>query len=502
MQDIMKIVRFVFLLFIAPIFIAFLFAKSIQISTNTLYDNGKWVSQKVQLARGVIGGVTYMVTPRAVWRGYLDIAAWHGNQELYTKEYVEFDSAEVSIRLREDTGFIYILLRDRDGFRRGIRISRDTAHISSLVHIDKEGKFLLHRPLDVSPVNDARWHIVKLVREGNSLLFFVDHVGVGSMEIPKGRFALGFRGSPYEGSVDSVSLVTADGRVLKEDFENKEFFWFVFLYTMIAISLCNLLFLLWNQKKKLKTAEKIIKTNMIIGMASIVAYIYAIYMAGFSVPSEKSVNWRGFTSTIETSDQVQQRVLGAYSDATSEDVYRIMLIGSSQTWGAGASSQEATWARDLEKVLENTYPQKNIEVINLGISGMRAEQLYELYENSWISKKPDMVMIILGNNDDDSTKLVQMIEKFLEFNSSRNILTVLVAEPVLPEEDKGIVSENHMRMKRVAQSHEVHFVNMQEYMNTQKNSGLLWWDRVHLTDWGQRLFSRYIFEHIAPLIQF
>ena len=75
---------------------------------------------------------------------------------------------------------------------------------------------------------------------------------------------------------------------------------------------------------------------------------------------------------------------------------RIVTIGDSIT-EAGKYPGGYVWL--LQRYLNALYPDRKIEIINVGISGNKATDMQARFQQDVIDKKPDLVMINVGVND-------------------------------------------------------------------------------------------------------
>jgi len=80
-------------------------------------------------------------------------------------------------------------------------------------------------------------------------------------------------------------------------------------------------------------------------------------------------------------------------------VFRILVLGDSQTIGHGIDNLEDTWPKRLENLLNTNLPQKRFEVINSAYQGWNTDnQLYELFGNGFLFN-PDLVLLGYYLND-------------------------------------------------------------------------------------------------------
>ena len=78
---------------------------------------------------------------------------------------------------------------------------------------------------------------------------------------------------------------------------------------------------------------------------------------------------------------------------------RILAIGSSSTFGSGASSKSRSYPSQLEGILEHALRGADIAIINRGIPGEVAEITAERIKSEVALRKPDLVLWQLGTND-------------------------------------------------------------------------------------------------------
>jgi tetratricopeptide (TPR) repeat protein len=78
--------------------------------------------------------------------------------------------------------------------------------------------------------------------------------------------------------------------------------------------------------------------------------------------------------------------------------FRIFILGGSAAAGLGYSPN-ASFSRHLERMLRTAYPNRKIEVVNLGIVALSSKQVKLLVEDVSKRFEPDLVIIYSGNNE-------------------------------------------------------------------------------------------------------
>ncbi len=79
-------------------------------------------------------------------------------------------------------------------------------------------------------------------------------------------------------------------------------------------------------------------------------------------------------------------------------VYRILSLGESTSFGAGVADDE-TYAKVVERLLRERFPDRTWEVVNAGVGAYSSFQCVQYLEKYGLALQPDMVMLFSGAND-------------------------------------------------------------------------------------------------------
>jgi lysophospholipase L1-like esterase len=181
---------------------------------------------------------------------------------------------------------------------------------------------------------------------------------------------------------------------------------------------------------------------------------------------------------------------------------RILAIGSSSTWGVGATSRRKNYPSQLEIMLERVLKTVPIEVVNRGVSGETAETTAERLRIEAALLKPDLVLWQVGTNDAVQRVSVENFERTVGGTVSllrkKNIDVVLVGLQYTP---KYARDEHYFAirdaLKRVATEQNVLYVRRYQAMEyitkTKANLQMMADDDFHLNDLGYQCMA----EHIA-----
>jgi acyl-CoA thioesterase I len=76
----------------------------------------------------------------------------------------------------------------------------------------------------------------------------------------------------------------------------------------------------------------------------------------------------------------------------------IVAIGSSSTFGAGATSPANSYPSRLADELQKRFPANDIKVINRGVNGEEAPDMLARLDSQVLAEKPDLILWQLGTN--------------------------------------------------------------------------------------------------------
>jgi acyl-CoA thioesterase-1 len=76
----------------------------------------------------------------------------------------------------------------------------------------------------------------------------------------------------------------------------------------------------------------------------------------------------------------------------------IVAIGSSSTWGAGASSPAANYPNRLAVELKRLFPTHSITVLNRGVGGEEVGDMLKRFDSAVVAARPDLVLWQFGTN--------------------------------------------------------------------------------------------------------
>jgi lysophospholipase L1-like esterase len=455
---------------------------------NTLQNNGHWQSSKVDLELGVVGAVSFVTTRNALYRNRLDLGAWHGYQEVLYRDPVAVGELTLRFRLTKGGYFVLLLGRSADSFF-GVRLSADPAFDSACLAGTREGGFAHRDPLELEPL-DGRWHRVTARAGAGTYRISLDGREIGRCGTAGQQPTLfGLRGGPRRGTLvdDIVVRTVGGGDPIREDFSNRKHRTAIVLAALLSVMALAALALALSRRSRAKARAIPVEATLLTLLLMLLMTLAVDTLLLWPRYPER-VDFRGFTPRIENESAALRRLADTYpAGPPATDVRRLLFLGSSQTWGAGAARTEHAWIARLERRWnEEAPPGVRYELINAGISALRSRRTRELYENHWIAWQPEAVVVVLGHNDDDPAQLGRELAALARTNRERGIRTVFIPEPESLEKPPG---RRHEAIRAVAPRHGAALLEVHDALNARANEGFLWWDRIHLTSFGNELMA-------------
>jgi len=466
---------------------------------NTLHRGGRWESTKVGLDRGILGAVSFVATRTALHQRRLDLGVWHGFHELLLREPVTLGRLSLRFRLRRGGWLAVITAHDGARFE-ALRVSADPDFPPACLAGTAAGAFTAKRPLAL-PDPGRGWHALELVREGDALRVELDGAALARCPVSlPGPARLGVRGSAADHvEVDDVRVESASPPlVLREDFANHRGAGPLLAAALLLIGVLDGAVARLVARRGGAAAPALAATNLVVlACAGLALLADAVY---FGRLHPERIDFAGFENRIEYEGQIVPRLAREVPLAPPPPgVRRILVLGTSQTWGSGAARPEDVWVRRLEAALnQSARLGERFELIDAGLPGERAEKLREHFEESWVAWRPELVLVNLGNNDRDPAVLARELERIARRAREAGSRVAFVPEPncIESRSERSLrgLRANHAAMREVAGRLGIPVVEVHEALVAERDGGFLWWDRVHLTSYGQERLARRLLE--------
>ncbi len=556
--------RLGFLIFFV-LFSAFLSTQIIIHSTKTFEKNGHWLSGKLLLASSIgLMGSNFFASDRVSLNGEsLHLGAWHGYQEVIYARPIEPQEITANLTLEKD-GYVYILYSTTDFEFSGVRLSRNLKFPGAALEVDSDDHFRVVNPIDGLQISKDSVQL-KLKFTGESVSVFVDELLATTLRSGSlTSKTLRLRGGKIDASFKNI-VILEKGETSFEDFvspfEYRLFFGFVTLYWLFA---CVLIFRksVNEQLKFFKIMALCFTWLVCLFFYDLVdkniwagSYHQAGYLPGgefesnIGVTYEKSrvLFFEGIRQALEKIHLIKPLVLGANfaqtpwvsrqvqrqaQDQKYFQVYehvlsvsddsvfvvkspdevklhnfdaaknrRVLWLGSSQTWGAGASSRFASFpslaVRNLQKEMGVKFSYLNLATC----SNRSGDQLKELrkYISVW---QPHFIIVNLSSNDGRASVLAENLVEMWRIAKDRGAKMIFVLEPNSLE-FLEVENANHLAMLELGRKLKVPVIALNQYINGPSvyDSGFIWWDLVHMAHYGHKVTGEWLAQELIKYIK-
>jgi lysophospholipase L1-like esterase len=463
---------------------------------NRLSENDRWQLGKSMLEMRVNGVEEFYTQAQALKRNYLNLNVWQGFHEVLYRDLVNPELVVFRFKL-EDNAYVAFVFDKNDGPYRAIRLSRNSDFPNAYLEVSGNGEFSHKQPIEMDDLS-SEWHEAQISFDSMSINVMVDNVSV--LQLPFGvahsQF-LGFRSGRNRSYVDDVVIDSTNGAHITESFDN----WrsvpaFFFALIVVFFFIETLVYRFSRLEHRKNTAFTLILVN---GTAAICLLAYSVahtlWISGRYPPPGPTAQTYVEIFANRTND-----ALSATYSLAEDDKRRVMLIGSSQTWGSGATIRSERFTDQLAtKLNARLRGACEIEVLNAGVSAGNSKLLLNWYRETWIKYDPQIVVINLSNNDRDDTEFKANLSEFVSLNRGLGIKTLFSLEPNSIEQTPTEL-RLHSSMRQIATATETPIVNMHQLLKEHYDDGFLWWDRVHPTSYGHGLIAGYLLEPIASML--
>ncbi|MCA8941512.1 MAG: SGNH/GDSL hydrolase family protein [Planctomycetes bacterium] len=474
---------------------------------NTFHANGRWITSKTFLERGAIGGTMFRVTRVPLARNRVDLGSWFGFHEIIWHEPLDLASLDFEFEL-DDGAWVAVLFDGANHAYDAVRLSRDPTLPSIECGVDRKRLFTRSSRIDAADWSiGSGWHHGRVVFGDEWYELLVDGVLVDSGSRTRaGPQSIGFKGGGASTRIDEVRMSGRDGTDVYENFRNDRGAWRT--ASWVALGLAILHGFVWfgvarlGRRFRRPSIVYHLAVATVTSVGAALGFVGDHYFFASRYPREVLVNPE-YPNTIvfEPSDPIPPS-----PSAGELETFPITFVGSSQTWGSGATLASDTWVRLVEQRL-NAIPDRRYRFVcqNTGINGATSDTLLPRYLDEWLPQGPRMTVIDLSHNDQDLTRLGLNLCRFTEANRAAGVETVFVLEPNTHQPNTWRrtapnVPVNHTLIRRLGQEIGVPVIDMQAKMDADRNRGFLWWDFVHLTSGGQQVFAENLAEELVPLL--
>jgi len=476
---------------------------------NNTLANSKidWVVSKRNLTMITMGTQSFFFERQALADGRLNLGAWHGFQEVVLGEQLDYRTLKIYFDL-EPQGYGYFLFNCQAEYCDALRLSSSNVPSNALVKISPKGEFLNQ---DILPATALKLKnnelILTISAKRSDLAIFLNGVYIHNFktnELDSPR-KIGFRGGYVPFEIDQVEATGWQGEnILLEKFDNQAG-WPEIFFKLAVLGLAVLSVVIGLSRSFFKFEIDKVTRILTLGLIGLILGLGALIITDlYLAPRYPQVqSWLSSLNEQEAVYINNESLLASealskkHAFEPEENVFRVMVLGTSQTTGAGAAEIEDLLVTQLENLantkLKNKYRQ--FEFLQAAVSGSVSTELVYLYETQWYKFKPKLILVNLSSNDSsNSMEFSQQLERLVLTAAKEDIKLIFILEPNSLEFRSAM--STHQIMRDVASRHQLQVVDLHSYLAEKTDLGIIWWDSVHATSFGQKLMAEYIYDQI------
>jgi len=214
-----------------------------------------------------------------------------------------------------------------------------------------------------------------------------------------------------------------------------------------------------------------------------------------------------------------------FSSIKPSDMYRILMVGGSTMFGAGATSDETTIPGYLQQFLNEKDFGFDIEVINSGIQGADSNTELNLIEQKLVRFSPDLIIIYDGWNDlranNAPMEVKENWERICESGKENDFDVIITLQPIAGFGNKVLTKqelkyadtgEDYINNPLIESSsiYQNYAKNLSEIKTCTKTidmrdvfdteTGPIYWDQGHVSDRGNSIVAKSLFNTVFSIV--
>ncbi len=478
---------------------------------NHLSATDRWGVGKLRVEMYLLGAQSYYDGPQALAGNMLHLDAWHGYQEVVHMPRVNPRELRFRLCLGKDAYLVLLFGRNRPFIHNGeayhaARISLNPDKPSCWLDISPEGEFLHREPLSVPGLQPSQWQEFRL-------LFGEDHLSLMAGGKEAGRRALaargpqfvGFRGGAWPCAVDDVVIMQTDGLpTIRENFSNRRDFpgnlpriagWAALVLVGLIVLFAVLL------RKPRTAAAAALSAAVTVTLCSWIYWQFhqQVLLPGYPVVARQA-RQNEAQKLADNTDYARQAIEKEHSRHLNPGEERIVFLGTSQTWGSGATVRAESFVCRLESMLNRSRPpERRLLALNGAVSGSKSSLLAEEYRNYYSGFEHALLVVNLRLNDTDPDVMRESLRDIANTARGNGVKPIFCIEALSVENisagpDMGTVVEETAREMGMP------VFNLHEAVRSIQDDGLFWWDIVHPTSYGHRRIAEVLLPFLQPLL--
>lgn len=492
--------------FSLSLFLSFTITFWIGINLNNLKEIDQWIMHKFSSIIPLNGSREFYESYFTLRNNQLDLAEWHGHQSIISLNPVSYPiMVKINVPLNSEMS-VFLKNSHQKGAFFGIRIEQDKIFEISGVDDFKYTKKILRMTRGAPQLE------IKIEQtNADQIGFWVDSTKVSNITIEKSDFYLNIRGGLKSSVVSSIKMEN-----LLFTFSPK-FRWTYFFIFSIAfliltffvtvkiifpfyLALLTFIFplIMYDQ---LYLRQRIPVTSLEKDIDSIKQSLFSIFRKNkydiehkYFFPNYKILksgfrfnekNWPSPYIHKESSEI-------DFDFIKNLNTRNILFLGASQTYGVGTSELALAFPIIYQKKM-NQEKSCQFNLFNISFPGANSQTLLPHLKKVFEKSKFNAIFFNLVLNDYKQSGTESLLKILYEYSQQNNTPLFIIREPLdKSSSEEELLNLAFRRIDEFAKAKQLKLIDLHNHLNSQKMLGQFWWDKVHLTDYGNEVSAEFL----------
>lgn len=522
-------------------------------STHSLDSMTDWFSLKKEstVCYTIMGTHEFNEGRQVFYRNALHLEPWYGFNEVAWNKQLDWTDLNFDYELTNGS-YLWVFFAQTKEKRFAVRLSASPLFESGYFELNQDGKILTKIPFLQSEFPSQKQQF-RVTLDDRKISFFNNDVYLRSTGLPElSEQFLSFRSGSLNASVDNIILKKNGLLTAAENFSPAFsiaifliaialMFFLLDIFILFAVVITRSLrfnviirpiilfqvfsiivlvtylafdYYYWSKLFHFQTGDQNIIINPKLSHAeNIRKRTFDFFnLLTYRIPyphkhlDPKIISFHKLKAEKEDCRVKNFQYINALGQATESDSvekmppshFKIAFMGTSQTWGEGARNIDEKFTTQTIKKLNEKYG-VTATALNFSIKGSTSSILLDVYKNVLKKNTPDLLVINLSHNDSDQKLFAENLEKIVELNKHKNIKTIFIQEANSVETQPHRLLTHHGTMVSIAKRNQIPVIPLHNYIKSKEiyDSGLIWWDYIHLASHGHNIVSDWLAQNLA-----
>jgi hypothetical protein len=506
------------------------------LAVNNLNNNDNWIVAKALSIYPLQGSYESLLSRSVLMNSEAHLDSYYGYQEIRSSHSEPIDRFDFQVFFGEGS-YLDVFFASHEDLRDGVRFSADKGTVPILFSANSDYKFTKRQIWEKARLTPG-WHEISLRQSPGGVSVFLNQKRW--FEIPGAQVIapIGFRGNLHPISLSKVEAYRQGRLQWREGFWGEAIFRRVLPWNaLVTVALAFVLLLADRVGRSEWSGKTLFRTLRLIFLFGLIWYSFDFFYYS-RLPLENSVRGREsihptivYMNTVKLQSRFFQKWLSLYRVPIHEgyrkdrdyhvgtldftfcendqcvlkgraafdfvpkekNEVRLLMLGGSMYQGAGIFSMDKTlFARIFFALEKDLGKNRKVRALNGSMAGDSIADQVDHFLSSYRKFEPDLIITGFLDSTEAMPTEFEALEKFVQYTSIHHIPVIFLRPPYNLEAYLGYTNPLE-RTREMLAKYGVEVVNLNNVTYDPRifDQGIIWWDKYHLTNYGQGLLSDY-----------